>query len=66
VRARRAAYRLVYELYLEKEYALPHPSKMWLSIFDALPETATLVVKRGDGVVGAVTVVFDSDIGLPA
>ncbi len=64
--ARRAAYRLVYRLYVEKEYARPHPSRMWLSIFDALPETTTLVVRSGEEVVGALTVVFDSALGLPA
>ena len=121
--SRRRAYELVYRLYLEKEYTKPNPSKMWLSIFDALPETATLLVERtavdgggwkvegqGDGVegggwkvegrsnpttstfhhppstavpepspstlhhppstasvpIGALTVVFDSPVGLPA
>jgi len=97
--SRRKAYQLVYSLYLEKEYAKPHPSKMWLSIFDALPETTTLLVERrmveGGGwkvegqrqkssgqslpastlnpqpstaavPVGALTVVFDSPMGLPA
>jgi hypothetical protein len=97
--SRRKAYGLVYDLYLEKEYAKPHPSKMWLSIFDALPETVTLLVERnvveGGGwkvegqrqncsgqslpastlnpqpstaavPVGALTVVFDSPMGLPA
>jgi hypothetical protein len=92
--SRRKAYRLVYRLYLEKEYAQPHPSKMWLSIFDALPETVTLLVERqaegcrlkAEGTtavssvpsafglqpsaapvpVGALTVVFDSPMGLPA
>jgi hypothetical protein len=63
---RRAAYRLVYSLYLEREYARPHPSRMWLSIFDALPETTTLVVERAGRVVAALTVIFDSPLGLPA
>jgi hypothetical protein len=44
--SRRKAYRLVYRLYIEKEYARPRRSRMWLSIFDALPETATLLVER--------------------
>jgi hypothetical protein len=44
--SRRKAYGLVYRLYIEKEYAQPHPSKMWLSIFDALPETVTLLVEK--------------------
>ncbi len=66
--SRRKAYQLVYRLYREKEYARPHPSEMWLNIFDALPETATLLVeKAGTGeAVGALTVVFDSPMGLPA
>ena len=68
LQSRRKAYGLVYRLYLEKEYARPHPSRMWLSIFDALPETVTLLVERTDtgAAVGALTVVFDSPIGLPA
>jgi hypothetical protein len=87
--SRRKAYGLVYRLYLEREYAQPHPAKMWLSIFDALPETVTLLVeKQAEGTtpappptvpsafslqpsartvpVGALTVVFDSPMGLPA
>ncbi len=66
--SRRKAYRLIYKLYLEKEYARPHPSKMWLSIFDALPDTTTLLVERTDTgeAAGALTVVFDSPLGLPA
>ncbi len=107
--SRKKAYELIYRLYLEKEYARPHPSKMWLSIFDALPETVTLLVERtaveggrwkvegrsnpatstfdpplstlhlpppspslhpppstAATPVGALTVVFDSPMGLPA
>jgi len=91
--SRRSAYELIYRLYREKEYAQPNRSGMWLSIFDALPETATLLVEKtaveGGGwkvegrsnpttstfhhppstaaiPVGALTVVFDSAMGLPA
>ena len=66
--SREKAYRLVYRLYLEKEYARPNRSGMWLSLFDALPETTTLLAERtADGeAVGALTVVFDSPLGLPA
>ena len=65
---RERAYKLIYGLYLEKEYAAPsNASRMWLSLHDALPETTTLVVERADGVmVGALTVVFDSPMGLPS
>jgi hypothetical protein len=41
---------------------------MWLSIFDAHPETTTLLVERLDdgAAVGTLTTVFDSPMGLPA
>jgi hypothetical protein len=43
------------------------PGGLWLSIFDALPETTTLVVEDKQGEIGAsLTLVFDSPIGLPA
>jgi len=38
---------------------------MWLSIYNLLPDTTTLVVLREDEVVGTLTVVFDSSLGLP-
>ncbi|MFC1479547.1 hypothetical protein ACFL6F_03020 [Planctomycetota bacterium] len=66
LKTRRAAYELVYRLYREKGYADPRPSGMWLSLFDVLPETVTLVVEHGKKVVGCLTVVFDSSFGLPA
>ncbi len=44
--SREQAYRLVYRLYLEKEYVRPHVSRMWVGPFDALPETVTLLVER--------------------
>ena len=67
-RSREKAYRLVYGLYREKEYIQPNVSRMWLGVFDALPETITLLVERtGEAeAVGALTVVFDSAAGLPA
>ncbi|MFH1023768.1 MAG: hypothetical protein V1809_10330 [Planctomycetota bacterium] len=66
--SRKKAYRLVYQLYREKGYARHDLSGMWVSIHDAAPETATLLVERlSDGAaVGAITVVFDSPLGLPA
>ena len=63
---RREAYQHVYSLYLQKGYAKPHPSNMWLTLFDALPETTTLLVERAGQPIGALTVVFDSPLGLPA
>ena len=97
--SRQSAYGLIYRLYLEKEYARPHPSRLWMSIHDAQPDTVTLLAEKrlveGGGwkvegadldssasalpsstlhlppssavvPVGALTVVFDSPLGLPA
>jgi len=66
--SRKKAYALVYRLYLEKGYARPDPSRMWLSAFDAIPETTTFLVERvsDNEAAGALTVVFDSSVGLPA
>jgi hypothetical protein len=66
--SRRKAYRVVYELYLEKEYAEPNASRMWVSSFDALAGTTTLLAEDAeDGTpVGALTAVSDSPAGLPA
>ncbi len=44
--SREKAYRLVYRLYLEKEYVRPNASRMWLGAFDALPDTITLLVEK--------------------
>jgi hypothetical protein len=38
---------------------------MWLSLYNLLPDTTTLVVLREDEVVGTLTVVFDGPLGLP-
>lgn len=59
------AYQLVYKSYIEKEYTQEHRSNMWYSIYDAHPDTTTFIVKKCDRVVGAITVVFDSLLGLP-
>jgi hypothetical protein len=54
---------LVYSLYIEKGYAKLNPANdMWLSLFDALPETTTLLVEREGQAVGTLTVIFDSPL----
>jgi hypothetical protein len=58
-------WRLVYEVYRRKEYAGHDPARLWYSIFDALPETVTLMVERQGELVGSVTVIPDSPLGLP-
>jgi hypothetical protein len=62
---RQSAYELIYRLYREKGYANPNDSRMWLSLYNLLPDTTTLVVLQEDEVVGTFTVVFDGPLGLP-
>ena len=62
----KAAMRLVYQAYLRRGYLSPRPSGLKLSLFHALPETATFVAVRQDGeVIGTVTAIPDSSLGLP-
>jgi len=65
-RTRRSAYELIYQLYREKGYADPNDSGLWLSLYNLLPDTTTLVVLREDEVVATLTVVFDDILGLPS
>lgn len=63
---RREAHELVYRLYRSKGYTETLESGIWLSVYNILPDTVTLVVVRNDEVVGTLTVVFDGALGLPA
>jgi len=61
------AYEYVNNIYCREGYTTSESGNLWLSIFDALPDTTTLVAedKNGD-ISGALTIVFDSSIGLPS
>jgi hypothetical protein len=64
---RQKAYELIHYLYAKKGFTRNKDSDVWLSIYDALPETTTFVVEDDQGCIeGALTAVFDSPIGLPA
>jgi len=64
---RQEAYKLLYKIYSKMGIAQDKSTELWLSIFDALPETTTLVAEDNKGEIrGAITLVFDSPIGLPA
>jgi hypothetical protein len=64
---RQKAYKLIYNNYSEMGIAQDKSTDLWLSIYDALPETTTLVAEDSKGEIGgALTLVFDSPIGLPA
>jgi hypothetical protein len=64
---RQKAYELLYNLYSKKGFTQKKDSALWLSIYDALPETTTFIAEDDQGCIeGALTAVFDSPIGLPA
>ncbi|MBA4388655.1 MAG: hypothetical protein C0404_11790 [Verrucomicrobia bacterium] len=63
---RKRAWAMVYRMYLDKGYAKPDPAGLWYGIHDALPQTTTFLVTRRGEDVATLTIVFDSDIGLPA
>jgi hypothetical protein len=67
LKLRQQAYELVYNLYAEKGFTKTKDSDLWLSIFNALPATTTLISQNAQGLLeGTLTVVFDSPMGLPA
>lgn len=60
-----AAYRLLHDVYVEAGYMQPHPAGIRLSIYNALPHTITFVARENQKVVGTVTLIIDSPLGLP-
>jgi len=64
---REKAYKLLHDIYLKMGIVNSNSNSLWLSIYDALPETTTFVADNSEGEIGgALTIVFDSPIGLPA
>ena len=60
-----AAFRLVHDQYVSRGYMDPHPSGRRLSLHNALPTTKVFVARKGGDVLGTVSVVQDSVLGLP-
>jgi len=60
-----AAFRLVHDQYVWRDYMKPRPSGRRLSVHHALPTTKVFVAQSGCDVVGTVTLIQDSLIGLP-
>ena len=60
-----AAYRLVHDQYVSRRYMDPHPSGRRLSLHNALPTTKVFVARKGEDVLGTVSVIQDSVLGLP-
>lgn len=63
---REQAYGLVYEQYLAKGYTRAKDSGLWVTLFDGLEDTTTLVIERDGEVVRTLTLVPDGTMGLPA
>lgn len=64
---RQKAYQLIHDLYCQTGIAQKNGSDLWLSIYDALPDSVTFVAEDEEGrCAGTLTAIFDSPIGLPA
>ena len=59
------AFRLQHDQYVAQGYMDPHPSGWRLSIHNALPLTGVFVARSGHQVVGTMTLIVDSALGLP-
>lgn len=60
------AWRLVYRVYRDKGFADDRASGLWYNPHDLLEETTTFVVDCDGSAVATCTVVFDSELALPA
>lgn len=64
---RKYVYEFIYKAYLKMGYTSNKKDQMWFSIYDAITEATTLIAENECGeMAGALTIVFDSPIGLPA
>lgn len=59
------AFRLVYESYLERGYVSEDPTRIRVSVFNALPTSVTYVAVLRGTVIATVTAVRDTPFGLP-
>lgn len=60
------AARLVYRNYLQKGFCKPNLHQMHFHRFDTLPETRVIVAVQNSRVIATLTLVFDSELGLPS
>ncbi|MBA4386576.1 MAG: hypothetical protein C0404_01265 [Verrucomicrobia bacterium] len=63
---RKRAWRMVFRRYLAEGYAKTDGDGLWCGLYDALPQTTTVLVTRNGADIATVSLVFDSDYGLPA
>lgn len=59
------AYSLVYREYLERGYVKHTQAHMRYTLFNAIPQTTTFIGKLEDKLISTVTIIPDSNLGLP-
>ena len=60
-----ACFMLLHDAYVESGFMKPHPSGMRVTIYHALPTTTTLCAKFDGQVVGTISLVRESALGVP-
>ncbi len=60
-----ACFSLLHDAYVESGFMKPHPSGMRVTIYHALPTTTTLCAKYDGKVVGTISLVRESALGVP-
>lgn len=60
------AFKLVHDSYVELDYMDPNDAKMRFSKFHTLPTTVILIAKWNDEVIGTISILPDSWMGLPS
>lgn len=60
------AYRLLHNAYVKQNLMDPHPSGLRFNIWSALPYTSVIIAKCGEKIIGTVSLIIDSQIGLPS
>jgi hypothetical protein len=61
-----ACYRLLHDTYVDRGLMVRHPSGLRLTIYHALPTTTTICAKFAGKVVGTLSLIRESALGLPA
>lgn len=62
---RELSFRFLHQMYQEAGLAARHPSRMWYSLSELLPHSATILMLRDSQVVGSISNLQDSPYGMP-
>ena len=60
-----AAFELLHDSYVQQGYMQPQLYKLRATFFHLLPSTSLIIAKKGDDVIGTVSIIRDSPHGLP-